>query len=263
MFFVESGYGTNPAWAGWKPDGSLTHNTGNIICPPGYGCYGRFGDYPDWKMGITMHLRLLRCYRDADGDGCNGLWVGGEKLTDIRSAINRWAPAEDNNDPSSYATTVERMVKEWRSAQQASPIPTSESKRPVTDSMTVNASFSTTDCTLWGNQPGCQHLGTDFAGVDGDKVYAPFDGTYVRTGEYAPGDPSCPRCLGQYFMYRTQDGCEVYFGHIKEALWLSANAPIVAGTPIGKIRGDLAHTHVQLKCNGELQDFERYSEAHR
>lgn len=260
MFFVESGYGTAPGWAGIKPDGSLTHNTGNIICTDGYRCYGRFGDYADWKTGITMHHRLLRCYRDAGGDGCDGLWTGGQKLTDIRSAINRWAPAEDSNDPSSYANTVERMTAEWRSARKAQPIPTSESKKhPVTSSMVVNASFTSVDCGLWGNQPGCQHLGTDYAGADGDPVYASFDGRYLGTGAYAPGDPTCPRCLGQYVIYRLADGSELYFGHLKDAIQLQPGDPITAGTALGRIRGDLAHTHVQLRDpQGQLADFEQY-----
>lgn len=264
MFAVESNYGRASNWAGWKADGTTTHNVGNIICSQGFPCVGRFSDYPDWQTGIDRHLRLLRCYRDAGGPGCDGLWVGGEKLGDIRTAINRWAPAEDNNDPSSYANTVERLTREWRGQLRQPIVPgaTSIEKYNVTSSMAVNAHFTTVDCTFWGNQPGCQHLGTDYAGVEGDPVFAPFKGTYYRTGAYAPGDPACPRCLGEYFMYHTEDGCELYFGHLQGALHMPAEAEVTAGMVIGYIRGDLAHTHVQLKCNDVLMDFETYFTSH-
>ncbi|MFN3372500.1 MAG: hypothetical protein ACK44M_02910, partial [Chloroflexus sp.] len=59
FFIHESSAGTNLNWAGRKPDGSTTHNVGNIICAGYPTCYGRFRDYPDWETGIADWYRLI------------------------------------------------------------------------------------------------------------------------------------------------------------------------------------------------------------
>ncbi len=106
MFIYESGAGTAPGWAGRKPDGTTTANTGNIICAGYSSCYGRFRDFQgDWKEGTRQHFKLLLCYRDGGGEGCEGLW-NGNKHTTIEEALNTWAPPSDGNNTSEYAEFV-------------------------------------------------------------------------------------------------------------------------------------------------------------
>lgn len=136
-------------------------------------------------------------------------------------------------------------------------------KHGVTNSMEVAAAFDTVNCDFWGNQPNCQHFGNDMPSGDNDPVYAPFDGTWVETNEYLPGDPSCPRCLGQYVRYVTLDGYEMYLGHIKDAIVLQPGAAIQSGTVVGRIRGDLGHTHWQCRApDGSLEDCIGYYNSH-
>ncbi len=143
--------------------------------------------------------------------------------------------------------------------EEAAVIVPSTGKHGVTDSMEVGAAFDTISCDAWGNQANCQHFGDDMQGGDNDPVYAPFDGTWVETNEYLPGDPSCPRCLGQYVRYVTSDGHEMYLGHLKEARVLDVGTTIGAGTIVGRIRGDLAHTHWQCRApDGSLEDCLAY-----
>jgi hypothetical protein len=109
MFIRESTAGT----AGAAVE---TANTGNVICVEGYACKGRFADMQgDWARGTELHMRLLKCYRDGGGSGCDGLWQG-KKHDTIVDAIATWAPTEDNNDPASYASAVRKDVSNWRAA---------------------------------------------------------------------------------------------------------------------------------------------------
>lgn len=105
MFVHESGAGSNPTWAGRKPDGSTTGNTGNIICAGYTMCYGRFRDYGgSFSEGTEQHFYLLVCYRDGGGPGCEGLY-GGKKHATIADAITTWAP-QNENDTQTYADFV-------------------------------------------------------------------------------------------------------------------------------------------------------------
>ena len=102
-FFVhESSAATAPGWAGWKPDGSSTHNVGNIICAGYATCYGRFRDYPDWQAGIADWYRLIaQEYRDGRGHRT------------VDDVIPVYAPSFDN-DVSGYIGAVRGLVSEWR-----------------------------------------------------------------------------------------------------------------------------------------------------
>lgn len=126
-FFVhESTAGTNPNWAGIKPDGTTTHNVGNIICAGYPRCFGRFRDYGSWEEGIADWYRLIdREYLDGRGH---------ETVADI---IPVYAPAIEN-DVNAYVTSVERLVDRWRAANQqnisASDEPTGN---PLNDARTV------------------------------------------------------------------------------------------------------------------------------
>jgi Mannosyl-glycoprotein endo-beta-N-acetylglucosaminidase len=103
-FFVqESGAGSSPAWAGRKPDGTFTHNAGNIICTPGWACYGRFRDYGSWSEGIEDWYKLI-----------SDLYIGGWQLNTVERIIPKYAPAADNNDEGAYITSVRTLVQQWQ-----------------------------------------------------------------------------------------------------------------------------------------------------
>lgn len=102
FFIHESSAGTNPAWAGRKPDGSTTHNVGNIICAGYHSCYGRFRDYPDWETGIADWYRLI----DVE-------YIRGRGLQTVAEVIPIYAPAFEN-DVQNYINVVTSLVDRWR-----------------------------------------------------------------------------------------------------------------------------------------------------
>lgn len=107
-FFVEeSSAGTNPSWNGLKPDGSTTHDIGNITCGGGFACYGRWRDYPDWKTGIDDWYRLIRVE-----------YIEQRGLTTVDEVIPIYAPAFEN-DVGGYTNTVNALVGKWRTQQEA------------------------------------------------------------------------------------------------------------------------------------------------
>lgn len=102
FFIHESSAGTAQGWAGLKPDGSTTHNVGNIICAGYATCYGRFRDYSSWEVGIADWYRLI------DVEYLNGR--GHQTVADI---IPVYAPAFEN-DVDGYVHVVQRLVDQWR-----------------------------------------------------------------------------------------------------------------------------------------------------
>ena len=107
-FFVhESGAGSNPAWAGRKPDGTTTHNIGNIVCTGGLPCYGRFRDYATWGEGIEDWYKLIK-----------ELYVGEWGRTTVEQIIPKYAPASDNNNEAGYVNSVKHLVESWQEGAQ-------------------------------------------------------------------------------------------------------------------------------------------------
>jgi hypothetical protein len=103
-FFVhESGAGSARNWAGLKPDGSTTHNVGNIICTPGWRCHGRFRDYDSWEHGIEDWYKLI-----------NDLYIGEWQRTTVEEIIPKYAPAADNNNEGAYIQSVRDMIQRWQ-----------------------------------------------------------------------------------------------------------------------------------------------------
>jgi hypothetical protein len=102
FFIHESSAGTNPAWAGWKSDGTTTHNIGNIICAGYSRCYNRFRDYDDWAEGIEDWYRLI----DSE-------YVGGRGVNTVEQIIPIYAPSFENDVPA-YVQAVTGLVNEWR-----------------------------------------------------------------------------------------------------------------------------------------------------
>ncbi len=103
FFIHESSAGTNPGWAGMKPDGSTTHNVGNIICAGYATCYGRFRDYPSWDEGIADWYKLI-----------SSEYVSGRGAASVEQIIPIYAPSSDNNDVPGYINVVVTMVDSWR-----------------------------------------------------------------------------------------------------------------------------------------------------
>lgn len=237
MFIHESSAGSDPNWIN-------TQNPGNIICAGYSSCNGRFRTYPTWNDGFTAMYDLLVYYRD----------VLNKKT--LRDALETWAPPQEN-DTADYIDTVETLIQNWRQANKNSTTVYGDgSIRPITRDMYVNVGFTQRDCAYWASQPNCQHLGTDYRLEDNEPVFAPVNGQFIMHGVYPEDDPY--NRMGEYVMYRTYDNCELYSGHLKNAISVDVGTEINAGTILGYGRYDLAHTHIQLRCNGELTDFETY-----
>lgn len=97
FFVIESTAGTAQGWAGWKGDGSSTHNIGNIICAGYPTCYGRFRDYGSWQEGIEDWYKLISVE-----------YVGGRGVHTIEEIIPIYAPAFENDVPQ-YVEGVRRL----------------------------------------------------------------------------------------------------------------------------------------------------------
>ncbi len=102
-FFVhESTAGTAQGWAGWKNDGSSTHNVGNVVCTPGWQCYGRFRDYPTWESGIADWYDLIQ--RE---------YIQGRGHRTVADVVPVYAPSFEN-DVDGYIGAVQALVVVWR-----------------------------------------------------------------------------------------------------------------------------------------------------
>lgn len=113
IFIRESTAGTNKSWAGYKPDGSTTHNVGNIICAGYSTCYEGFRDYTTWEEGFAAAIDNLVSYNEQNG------------ITTIDAAIERWAPPREN-DTEGYKTDLKDTVGSWRQANAGQIAATSE-----------------------------------------------------------------------------------------------------------------------------------------
>lgn len=102
FFIHESSAGTNQGWAGIKPDGSTTHNIGNIICAGYPTCFGRFRDYPSWETGIEDWYKLIAVE-----------YIEGRGAHTIEQIIPIYAPSFENDVPR-YVGAVNDLVRGWR-----------------------------------------------------------------------------------------------------------------------------------------------------
>ena len=95
FFHHESGYGTQGA-------ATQTMNMGNIRCTDGYSCIGGFRAYPSWQAGINDWYQLIKNEYVNKG------------ATTVESIIPIYAPASDNNSPTTYIAAVQSDVNAWR-----------------------------------------------------------------------------------------------------------------------------------------------------
>lgn len=102
FFIHESSAGTNQGWAGIKPDGTTTHNIGNIICAGYATCFGRFRDYNSWEEGIEDWYRLIQVE-----------YIDGRGAHTVEQIVPIYAPSVENNVPA-YVQAVTNLVNEWR-----------------------------------------------------------------------------------------------------------------------------------------------------
>jgi murein DD-endopeptidase MepM/ murein hydrolase activator NlpD len=119
----------------------------------------------------------------------------------------------------------------------------------------INARFNDTGSVAWKNQPGGKHLGTDFGAPNGSAVYAPYNVRIIKVGSYSDTGR-----LGSYIIGKLDDDTEFYSGHLSGVM-VKPQDYVRAGTRIGSI-GYYNHTHIQLRVNGGLYDFERYAKDH-
>ncbi len=71
-------------------------------------CESGYAYFPSWSNGIIAWYRLI-----------HNLYVSEWRLTSIDQIINKYAPSDDSNDPSSYVRSVESSVSLWRSGRVA------------------------------------------------------------------------------------------------------------------------------------------------
>ena len=102
FFIHESSAGTNPGWAGLKPDGTSTHNVGNIICAGYATCFGRFRDYPSWDAGIEDWYKLIA-----------NEYVTDRGVATVEQVIPIYAPSFEN-DVNAYVGSVVNLADDWR-----------------------------------------------------------------------------------------------------------------------------------------------------
>ena len=106
-------YGIDPAYAlafyvfeshcGTRGVARFTHGIGNIRTTPGYRDYEGYRSYDSYAAGIEDWFKLIK-----------DLYVDGWGLRTVAAIVPRYAPAGDNNDPSTYIAGVETLVAEWR-----------------------------------------------------------------------------------------------------------------------------------------------------
>lgn len=130
FFVMESSAGTDPRWDGIKPDGSTTHDIGNISCAGYPTCYGRWRDYPDWKTGIDDWYRLISVE-----------YIQGRGHRTVDDVIPIYAPAFEN-DVGNYTNVVNALVGKWREQYPLS-APT-----PITVPTSPPASTGSADLTF-------------------------------------------------------------------------------------------------------------------
>lgn len=229
---------------------------------PGATCYNAdpcVKNYPDYQTGVQATIETLL----SDHPGYAEI-VAGLQTNDIERAF-------DGIQASPWGTHAGLIAEVYRErTPRDGPAgrvnaPAVGSKSVVTSTMQVGAHFDTADCGAWGFQVACQHWGTDFAGSEGDPVFAPYDLTVIALGEYGPGST-----MGQYVQGTLPDGSVYYSGHLTGRPALDVGQTIPAGTQIGVMNG-YAHTHVQLAppgntgaCaqDGSCLDFETYYATH-
>jgi len=161
-----------------------------------------------------------------------------------------------NENDTTQGQTDESKARNTALPEKEKQTQSTVSKRsPIIIPETISARFNDTGSPAWKNQPGGRHLGTDFSAPNGSAVYAPYDMQVVRIGHYEDEGKK-----GDYVIGYLGDGTQYYSGHLSNVL-VSPNSYVKAGTRIASI-GYYNHTHIQLRVNSQLYDFEEYEKVH-
>lgn len=109
-------YGIDPAYAlaffikessaGTAGIATVTKSIGNIRVTPGYQNYQGFRKYTSWEEGAEDWFKLIK-----------NLYVSKWGLNTVEAIIPVYAPAADNNNPTAYISSVNRLVTNWRNNQ--------------------------------------------------------------------------------------------------------------------------------------------------
>jgi Mannosyl-glycoprotein endo-beta-N-acetylglucosaminidase len=118
MYNLGVKYGIDPAYAlaffikessaGTAGVAVQTKSIGNIRCTPSYQCYytqgnGSFRKYNTWEAGAEDWFVLIK-----------DLYIGKWGLNTVEKILPVYAPAADKNNPTAYASAVNRLVDNWR-----------------------------------------------------------------------------------------------------------------------------------------------------
>jgi len=233
FFIHESSAGTNPNWAGLKPDGSTTHNVGNIICAGYATCYGRFRNYDSWATGIEDWYRLI----DVE-------YIEGRGTMTVAEIIPIYAPAFEN-DVDGYVRAVETLVESWRAQNRAqteqggAPAPEIPADVPHGNplqaantlvSQDYNGVFSHTPENVWGaldliidgNGNG---IADDPGATRNHPVYATHRGVVTASWDTYPA--------GNH-VWVTNDQYRTGYAHL-ETILVEPNQTVERGTQIGTV----------------------------
>jgi murein DD-endopeptidase MepM/ murein hydrolase activator NlpD len=163
--------------------------------------------------------------------------------------------SNDKGETEQGDTGTKTLPQETTPAQVPAPKTARTNRSLITVPEHINARFNDTGSPAWRNQPGGKHLGTDFGAPNGSAVYAPYNLHIVKLGAYHDEGRK-----GDYIIGTLDDGTEYYTGHLTAAR-VKPGDYVRAGTQIASI-GYYNHTHIQLRVNGELTDFEQYEKTH-
>lgn len=201
----------------------------------------------------------------ADGVGATVATLEQGNFADVRASLLA-------NDPegfkaalwsSPWAASHYEYGAGWVEETQVQSAPRVSSKCLPTSTGLISAHFSDTSSPYWGAQYLGMHNGTDYAGSQGDPVYAPFDLTVEDIQYY-----SDPARIGWYVQGRMADGYLYYSGHLG-TVEVVVGQFVGACSVIGTI-GDVFHTHVKVASPGKpvpceatgCDNFELYFEEH-
>lgn len=217
----------NPLNTSLDAPGATTINSHGVKC------------YPDYTTGLEATITTLLA----------------TEYTPIVTAIQQadetaFIVALGNSRWGTDANLVKQILEENTVYMAAS-----GNKHHVTIPINVTANFYSKGDVWCFQNAECMHTGTDYTCPRGCAVYTPFDCHFLSVGTYGPGP-----MMGDYFMCTLLDGAEYYSGHLDKVVSFAPGTLVPAGTQIG-VTNEYDHTHVQLRINNQLADFEAYWEA--
>lgn len=217
----------NPLNTSLDAPGAITINSHGVKC------------YPDYNTGIEATITTLLAPEYAPI--ITAIQRNDEEAFVIALGNSRWG---------TDANLVKQILEENTTYV------TTSNKHTVTIPVNITANFYSTGDVWCFQNSQCMHTGTDYTCPRGCAVYTPFDCNFLTVGTYGPGP-----MMGDYFMCRLLDGAEYYSGHLDNVISFTPGMLVPAGTQIG-VTNEYDHTHVQLRVDNQLVDFEAYWETH-